>query len=154
MGRVKTGLLVTLALLLIIQFIQPARNAGRVPPVRFEEAYHVPGDVQAILQTSCYDCHSNTTRYPWYSTLQPGAWWMASHIKEGKEELNFSDFNNYSRRRQQSKLRAIAGSVKEGTMPLRSYTLLHGKAKLSEHDKLSLLNWAIKTKDSLSVTTK
>ena len=153
MGRLKTGLLL-LGLLIIIQFIQPDRNAGKMWPVRFEEAYHVPASVQAVLQTSCYDCHSNTTRYPWYSKIQPGGWWMAFHINEGKEELNFSEFDKYSNRRQQSKLKAIASSVKDGTMPLKSYTFLHGNAKLSKVEKLLLLNWASKTKDSLSVITK
>lgn len=153
MGGLKTGLLMVLAFMIIIQFIQPARNSGP-PPVRFEQAYHVPAGVQAILQTSCYDCHSSTTRYPWYSKIQPGSWWMASHIKKGKEELNFSEFDKYSGRRQQSKLRAIAGSVKDGSMPLESYTWLHRESKLSGEEKRHLQSWAIQTKDSLSETTK
>ncbi len=87
-----------------IQFIQPARNkSNTILPTDFERIMTMPANVSGILKTSCYDCHSNTTHYPWYSFIQPGAWWMASHIKEGKAELNFSEFGKYSSRRQESK---------------------------------------------------
>ena len=153
MSRLKAGLLVLLVLMVAIQLIQPTPNVdkGEVVPVHFTNMYNVPNHVQAILETSCYDCHSNNTRYPWYAKIQPGSWWMASHIKKGKEELNFSDFEKYSKRRQLSKLKAIAGSVKDETMPLPSYTWMHGKAKLSREDKDVLVNWALKTRDSLSL---
>lgn len=157
MGRTKARLLVLLIVMLIamvtIQFIQPARNRdnGQVLPVHFTKVFNVPANVQAILQTSCYDCHSNNTLYPWYARIQPGSWWMASHIKKGKEDLNFSEFGNYTKRRQLSKLKSIASSVKDGTMPLPSYIWMHGKAKLSKEEKVLITNWALKTKDSLSL---
>jgi hypothetical protein len=153
MSRTKAGLLVILIVTVTIQFIQPARNVdnGQILPVHFAKVCKVPANVHAILKASCYDCHSNNTRYPWYSKIQPGGWWMASHIKKGKTELNFSDFGNYSNRRQQSKLGSIAGSIKDGTMPLASYRWIHGNAKLSKEDKVVLMNWALKKKDSLSL---
>ena len=153
MSRIKAGILALLILMVTIQFIQPARNIdnGQVLPVHFTKMYHIPTDVQAVLKTSCYDCHSNNTRYPWYAKIQPGSWWLASHIREGKEELNFSEFGNYSKRRQLSKLKAIAGSIKDETMPLPAYTWLHEKAKLSNEEKVLIINWAIKTRDSLSL---
>lgn len=134
-----------------IQFIQPARNIGdgKVLPVDISRTFQVPADVQLILQTSCYDCHSNHTRYPWYARMQPGGWWLASHIKAGKAELNFNEFGKYSRRRQQSKLKAMAGSVKEGSMPLPAYTWLHTKAKLNQGERDLIESWALKTRDSL-----
>ncbi len=134
-----------------IQFIQPAQNKSDVIlPIALEKKYTVPGNVLAILQNSCYDCHSNNTRYPWYATIQPGAWWMASHIRKGKANLNFSEFGAYSIRRQQSKLQAILNSIRDKTMPLRPYTFLHKSARLSVEDKTVLLGWIKNIKDSLS----
>ena len=114
----------------------------------------VPDDVQGILKKSCYDCHSNNTRYPWYSYVQPMGWWLAHHIKEGKAELNLSEFAEYSLRRQQSKLKAIAGSIENDEMPLSSYTLIHTGAKLSPTEKELLLDWVPKPKDHLSQISK
>ena len=87
------------AIVLVIQVIPVERNVSTVPPGQsFEKTEKVPANVAAILKVSCYDCHSNNTRYPWYSELQPGAWFMAQHIKKGRDELNFDEFNNYSKR--------------------------------------------------------
>lgn len=140
-----------LVVFIVIQFIQPAHNiTSQVLPTDIHKMYAVPDSVNIILQNSCYDCHSNNTRYPWYSFIQPGAWWMASHIKKGKADLNFSDFGSYSKRKQQSKFKAINNSVKDETMPLSSYTLMHPKAKLSGAEKKVIMDWAIKIKDSIS----
>lgn len=134
-----------------IQFIQPARNkSGDVLPTNIVKMYNVPVNVQTVLQNVCYDCHSNNTAYPWYVNIQPVGWMMASHIKDGKANLNFSDFGAYSKRKQTNKLRAIATSIKEGSMPISSYTLMHPVAKLSDENKNLLIDWATKTKDSLS----
>jgi hypothetical protein len=103
--------------------------------------------VQKILIASCTDCHSNNTRYPWYANIQPVGWLLANHIKQGKAELNFSEFGNYSSRRQASKLKAIRYSVKDGSMPLSSYTFLHQDAKLSKENKALIIEWAAKTRD-------
>jgi hypothetical protein len=151
LSLLKKGLLIFLFVLVVIQFIQPARNKnGQVSRMDIARIYQVPEKVHGILKNYCYDCHSNNTRYPWYSMLQPGAWLMASHIKEGKEELNFYEFGGYSRRRQQSKLKAIANSIKDETMPLSSYTLIHKNARLSQTQKEMVVNWAERTRDSLS----
>lgn len=131
-----------MVILVAIQFVQPARNQSvQAATGGIASVINVPENVQAILQNSCYDCHSNNTRYPWYATLQPGAWWMASHIKEGKAELNFDEFGNYSKRRQLSKLKAIQGSIEDESMPLPSYTVIHRSANLSETDQKLLNGW-------------
>lgn len=153
MGRIKIGLLALLITAIAIQFIQPAPNEnGQVLETDIINVFRVPKDVQAILKTSCYDCHSNNTRYPWYSKIQPGGWWMASHIKKGKKELNFSELGSYSKRRQQSKLKSIANTIEDGTMPLPSYTLIHKDAKLNKVNETILLNWVKRTRDSLLLT--
>lgn len=151
MSRIKTGLILLLVLLVAIQFVQPARNKSvKVPTAGIGTVIHVPDKVQAILQNSCYDCHSNNTRYPWYATLQPGTWWMASHIKEGKQELNFDEFGNYTKRRQGSKLKAIQGSIDDESMPLPSYVFFHRGAILSKTDQKLLKDWIELSRNEIS----
>ncbi|MDQ6608817.1 MAG: heme-binding domain-containing protein [Bacteroidota bacterium] len=146
----KKILLGLLLVFVVVQFIRPARNvSGQVLPTDIEKTVNVPDKVLAVCKNACYDCHSNTTRYPWYVSLQPMAWIMAGHIKNGKQNLNFSDFGSYSNRKQANKLRAIANSIKDGSMPLSSYTMMHSDAKLSKEDKALISDWAIKTRDSL-----
>lgn len=150
MKRWRKIVIVVVILLVGIQFIRPAPNLGSGPyAADITQTATVPPAVQQLLSTSCYDCHSNHTRYPWYATIQPMAWYLSHHVKEGKAELNFNEFGTYSKRRQASKLKAIGGSVKDGSMPLSSYTLIHRDAKLSGEDKQLLIAWAEKTRDSL-----
>jgi hypothetical protein len=110
----------------------------------------VPQNVQDVLKTSCYDCHSNDTRYPWYSFIQPGAWWMAHHIEVGKKNLNFSEFGIYSKRKQQNKLRSIVNRIEDKTMPIGAYIVMHDDAKLSKDKKALIVEWVNITRDSLS----
>jgi len=150
MRWIKRILLALLMVLGVIQFIQPARNQGSgILATDISKKVIVPENVQQILRTACYDCHSNNTNYPWYSKIQPIGWLLASHIRKGKAELNFSDFGSYSLRRQKSKLNGIANSVRDDKMPLSSYTLMHKEARLSEEDKKLIIDWATRTKDSI-----
>lgn len=150
MRRVKIAAAVILLLLVVIQFIRPERNSNSTEqPANMVSVMPVPEKVQALLTTACYDCHSNNTHYPWYMNIQPVAWLMANHIKDGKAELNFDEFATYSRRRQTSKLQSIANSLKDGSMPLSSYTWMHKEARLSDQDKQIIINWALQQKDSL-----
>ena len=145
-------LLSLLILFIAIQLIQPARNnRGQILAADLTKIYVVPEKVLSVLQNSCYDCHSNHTRYPWYANIQPGSWLMAHHIKEAKADLNFSEFGKFSIRRQQSKLQAIANSIEDGTMPLCSYAVIHTDAKLSGDQKSLIFDWIKITKDSLSL---
>lgn len=152
MSRNQKILLVILVVIIAIQFIQPARNkSGQVLPTDISKIYNVPENVQAILKKSCYDCHSNNTNYPWYSYIQPGGWWLASHIRRGKADLNFSEFGDYSERKQRSKLFSISKSIEDGTMPFPSYIFIHRNSKLSKDDQAIIINWTGKIKDSLSL---
>ncbi len=149
MSILKKILLVLLLVFIAMQFIRPARNIGQVGQADIANRLMVPGSVEGILKTSCYDCHSNNTCYPWYAHIQQMGWVLANHIKDGKDDLNFNEFGTYTKRRQLSKLKAIGSSVKEGTMPLPSYTLLHQDAILSKEEKTLVTDWATKTRDSL-----
>ena len=130
------------AIVLVIQVIPVERNVSTVPPGQsFEKTEKVPANVAAILKVSCYDCHSNNTRYPWYSELKPAAWLMARHITKGKEELNFDEFNNYSKRRKKAKIKSIISQIEKDEMPLKSYLLLHSDSKLTAEERKMLLDF-------------
>jgi hypothetical protein len=141
-----------LIIFLLMQFYRPARNImlEQDYTADFAKTYPIPKNVETILRTSCYDCHSNNTQYPWYSNIQPIRFFMESHIKEGKEELNFNEYGNYSKRRQNSKLKAISKEIKGDDMPLASYTLIHKNAILSNNQKKEVITWIEKISDSIS----
>lgn len=139
----KTVLIVLLIVLIVIQFFHSAKNisAAQVPN-DIAVVYTEPDNVRTILNKACNDCHSNNTRYPWYNNIQPVAWWLNNHVQEGKRGLNFNEFGTYSLRRQYHKLEEVTEQVKEGEMPLSSYTLIHTNAKLTDQEKATLTDWA------------
>ncbi len=133
-----------------IQLIPTTRNqSNAVLATDIIRAFNAPENIKSLLKTSCYDCHSNNTNYPWYNKIQPVSWLLEGHIKEAKEELNFSEFGAYSKRKQKSKLKSIASQISDDEMPLFSYTLMHSDAKLSEEEKSLLKNWVTQLRDNL-----
>lgn len=100
-----------------------------------------PDKIRNIVQASCYDCHSNNTNYRWYDYVQPARMFVEYHIQEGKKELNFSEWKNYSTRRQRNKLESVISQVENNGMPLTAYILLHKSARLSAQKKEQLLGW-------------
>ena len=148
----KKTIYILLIILVVIQFIHPKKNidtAAAVLNSDISKVFPVPDNVQTILKTSCYDCHSNNTEYPWYSKIQPVAWWLNNHIEEGKGEVNFNEFASYSLRKQYKKFDEIIKQVKEDEMPLSTYTLIHKNAVLDNNQKLALSGWARSAMDSM-----
>ncbi len=136
--------------LVVIQFFPIILNeSDYVPQSDFMVENQVPATIKNRLQVSCYDCHSNNTDYPWYSKIQPAAWFLEDHIQEGKDELNFNEWATYSDRRKNSKLRSIISQIEEDKMPLDSYTLIHKDAILSDEDKRMIIDYMTALKDSL-----
>ncbi len=141
--NLKTVLIVLLVIFAIIQFFKPPKNISTMHSINnITSVLAVPPDVEKTLKQSCYDCHSNTTRYPWYANIQPVTWWLDHHINEGKRELNFSEFKSYKIYRQHKKLEEIAEEVETGEMPLDSYTLIHRNANLNEQQKNMIISWS------------
>ncbi|MDP4222019.1 MAG: heme-binding domain-containing protein [Bacteroidota bacterium] len=139
----KKTLLLVIIILVAIQFIQPSRNKSETDPkADISAVLAVPDSVRYILKNACYDCHSNNTRYPWYSYIQPVGWWLAGHIKDGKNNLNFNEFGSYSQRRQKGKLDGIVNVIRDDVMPLKSYRLIHKDARLGDGEKSLLMKWA------------
>jgi len=141
---------IALGALVVIQFFPTDKNESyTIPETDFVLVNKVPSEIENQLMQSCYDCHSNNTVYPWYSKIQPAAWFLEDHIKEGKAELNFNEWDNYSDRRKKSKLRSIIKQMENGEMPLDSYTLIHRDAIFSKEEKETVLNYMKTLKDDL-----
>lgn len=142
MKRLKIIGLVLLVVLVGLQFFPTGTNhSTTIPSTDFVKTYKAPEDIAQTLQTSCYNCHSNNTDYPWYSRVQPAGWLLENHINKGKEELNLSEFGSYSDRRQQSKLNSMINQIEDGKMPLAAYTFMHRDARLSKEKKKTLLDY-------------
>lgn len=134
------------------QAIRPAKNEGLATgPKDIAHTVAVPDTVMALLKTSCYDCHSNHTTYPWYDRIAPVSWWVSNHISEGKRELNFSVFGEYTARRQAKKMEETAEQVEEGEMPINSYLIMHGDAKLNDRQKKLVIDWVKATQAKIGV---
>jgi len=98
-------------------------------------------EVSQLLKTACYDCHSNQPIYPWYTNIAPVSWWVKHHINEGSHHLNFSEWKTYSDKRKNHKMEECIEMVEEGEMPMASYTWMHGEAKLTDAQRLVLVEW-------------
>lgn len=147
---IKTGAGFIVLLLIVIQFFDTDKNIAAVPSENaIEKHYQVPDHVQGLLKTSCYDCHSNTTAYPWYNNIQPVKWWLADHVNSGKRHLNFDEFNSYSKEKKLKKLDEVAETIREGEMPLTSYTVVHQNAKLTDTQKSEIEQWVKEVKKQI-----
>ena len=146
---IKPVLYVLLALLVLGQFYRPARNQSNDQTHHVSTKYPMPQEVEAILKPACYDCHSNLTTYPWYANVQPVASWLAAHVNEGKKHFNLSAFTNRRAAVQNHKFEELIEMVKDGSMPLNSYTWTHGDARLTDQQRQTLVAWAQSNMDSL-----
>jgi len=142
-STMKKILFSLVAIFALLQLYRPAKNiSSNISANAIQHHYSIPQEVGTMLRSSCYDCHSNNTRYPWYNNVEPVALWLNSHIKDGKRHLNFDEFNTYPAEKKRKKLQEIAETVEKNEMPLSSYTLIHGDARLSAEDKKMLIDWA------------
>lgn len=110
------------------------------PPVGIE--LDAPADVRAILERSCFDCHSHHTRWPWYSRVAPVSWLVARDVREGRREMNFSEWPAFDLEEQDHLLASVVKQVERGKMPLPIYVIMHGEARLSAADRRRLTDWA------------
>ncbi len=138
----RTGLMIVLGLLLLIQFFQIDKTKPPVDPAKdFIQVRNPPSKIAMLLKNACYDCHSNHTKYPWYTNVQPIAWWIKSHVNNGRRELNFSDWATYSEKKQAHKLEECYEMVEGTEMPLLSYMIAHREAWLDEAQRAELVEW-------------
>jgi len=148
----KTIGIIVLLFLIAIQFFHSPKNISANPsPDNIATRYPLPEGVDTILKKACYDCHSNNTVYPWYNNIQPVAWWLHNHIDDGKRHLNFDVFTSYSIARQYKKLDDIIDEIKQGDMPLPSYTIEHKDAILTASEKEIIYDWCNALRDSIQL---
>ncbi len=144
--KILYGLLV---ILIIIQFFRIDKTN---PAIKIEndfiEINNPPEEIASILKTSCYDCHSNESTYPWYSNIAPVSWWVKDHINEAREELNFSEWGTFTAKRKDHKLEEMVEEVEEGEMPLNEYTWTHSEAKLTAEQKTLLMDWVKEVRET------
>ena len=101
----------------------------------------VPEDVKQLIKTSCADCHSNKTVYPWYSEIAPVSWYLAQHVNEGKEHLNFSEWAAYNNNQKSHIINDLKEVLEDHEMPLKSYLIIHKDAEMTQNNYEALLNW-------------
>lgn len=146
----KLGKKIALALLVVflgMQFFRPEKNVSTEPHLQaFLAETNPSGEVAGILETSCYDCHSNNTVYPWYNQVAPVSWWLADHVDEGKEHLNFSDWDSYNAKKKDHKLEEVIEMVEASEMPLNEYTWTHEEARLTDAQREAVMEWARQTR--------
>jgi hypothetical protein len=151
--RILIGLLIVL---IIAQFFQPSKNNGNAQTATdITHVVPVPDTVMALLKTACYDCHSDSTRYPWYNHITPVNWWLKDHIDEGKHNINYSHYVEGSYRRKIKRLEETAEQVEKHEMPISSYLWIHKDARLNDAQRKLIIDWAkaskeIVLKDSIS----
>lgn len=133
----KWGFRLVMVALILIQFVPVDRSN---PPVTGEVA--APDPVMEVLRSSCYDCHSNETRWPWYSRVAPVSWRIAQHVRMGRADLNFSEWQALSAEDQEDARRGIWRRVDRGVMPLSDYLRMHPEAVLTDSQKEALRRWA------------
>lgn len=149
--RLLKKILLILGILAVgIQFIRPSHeNPTADPSLAAARHLRIPARIEGMLRTSCFDCHSNETRWPWYTQVAPASWLLARDVSQGRRHLNFSEWGGYPQSRQVSLLGNIAEEVSSGEMPYPPYLLLHLEAKLSPADRDTLVAWANDEQDRL-----
>lgn len=144
------AILVLIAIFALIQLYSPERtNPPSDPSNSLFAMVPVPQEVRTVLERSCFDCHSNETRWPWYSALAPARWIVVADVKEGREHLNFSEFGQYKAMRALSKADMICEQVLNESMPLPNYLTLHPGARVSPAERDLICNWVDSIRDTL-----
>lgn len=137
--------------LIVIQFIPTnLPDVTKENPKDLLKGNLVSQDVAQLIKTSCYSCHSNETQYPWYSLVAPVSWLVARDVREGREELNFSNWSDYDLPKMLSKLEDIGTEVGEGHMPMPIYTFMHPSTKLDDTQRKIIVTWAEAAMDSVT----
>ncbi|MEP2937309.1 MAG: heme-binding domain-containing protein [Gilvibacter sp.] len=139
---VKRFLIFALISFVVMQFFRVDKNTAEGEYMKaFVTETNPPDEVIAILKVACYDCHSNNTRYPWYAEIAPVSYWLDDHIRHGKGDLNFSEWESYSVKKKDHKMEEVQEMLEKGEMPLDSYTWTHGDARLTDEQKEAIYAW-------------
>lgn len=147
-GEMDFGL--RLATAVVLQFFNPALTNPPVAPGKDVMASNAPqAGIAALLHQACYDCHSCATKWPWYSHVAPLSWFVTSHVNEGREAMNFSEWPHDDAYKAAKRWTKISRRVDDGSMPLTSYTWIHPPARLTAEQRKQLSDWSAKMADKL-----
>lgn len=145
-------LFVILVMLILIQLFRPDKSVPPSDPsMDFIAVTNPSRKVTTMLHNSCYDCHSYKTIYPWYSGIAPVSWFLQLHIREGRENLNFSVYGSYPRERRNHLMSEMREVIKKKEMPLRSYALIHKNARLDDGMIETLIKWLSEGKNDIQI---
>ena len=143
----KRNILIALAVALIIMQFFPIDKTN--PPVVQEKDFlsmeSAPVEVAQLFKTACYDCHSDETKYPWYTSVAPISWFIKGHIDEGHKHLNFSTWADYDAKKKAHKMEEIIEVVDGKEMPMLTYWMIHWDAKISVEQRKQITDW-VRTK--------
>lgn len=143
--KVKIILLAVAVIFVIIQFIPPGIPVNKPEDEKSITRTGIADDsILTLLRRSCFDCHSNQVRLPWYASVAPSSWFLARHINDGKSNLNFSEWEDYGKRKKIGLLDDISDEVESGGMPLKSYLIIHRDARMNSGEITALKQWAEK----------
>ena len=138
----KKVVISVIVILIAIQFIAIDKTLPeREPGSDFFEQHTASPEVLNAFKSACYDCHSAETVYPWYTRIQPLGWWIAGHIKGGRQKLNLSAWATYDEERKQHKIEEMAEEIENKSMPLTSYLIGHSDARISEEQRKIMADW-------------
>ena len=135
-----------IVILFLIQLI-PVNRENPEFDVKYD--FDAPVEVREIVVNSCFDCHSNQTDWPWYSYVAPMSWLITSHVNEGREQFNFSEWLKYPEEKQQKIKAEMIEEIEEGDMPLPGYTMLHSNTEITDEKLIVLKAWAFAAADSI-----
>ena len=129
---------------IFIQFFRVEKNLGEVNKQDdfFVQNQSLPASLMATMKTSCYDCHSNHTIYPWYANIAPFSWLIDQHIRNGKDELNLSEYGSLTSKQKISVLTKICDAISDSTMPPANYLMLHKDVALDSDDITAICDWS------------
>jgi hypothetical protein len=144
----RRGLTLFLFAFLGMQFLRPDRTNPPAPAAASLQA-RVPPEIKALLDRSCRECHSNETRWPWYSNVAPVSWLVADDVHKGRDKFNLSEWTSYPSDDQDKLLGAMCNLAQRGRMPLPIYLVIHRDAKPSPAEIKALCAWSDKMRDTL-----
>jgi hypothetical protein len=143
-ARVKLVLLTLIVFLILIQIFQPERTNPPVEPSRTFAAHaDVPRDVHSVLMRGCEDCHSNRTRWPWYSHIAPLSWVITDDVNQGRRHMDFDDWEAVQDpQKADERIPEICKEIKQNGMPPFSYRVAHRDLTLKTEEITSICSWA------------
>lgn len=133
----KNTLIIILVIFIAMQFLQVEHSN---PKTDIALEIQAPQEIKAILKKSCFDCHSNEAKYPWYSNIAPVSWMISRHVNNARSLVNFSTWESYTQEKKDKKIKEVFRTV-YAAMPLPSYLYMHDEAQLSKEERALVREW-------------